>query len=507
MQARRALVLARLVLAFSLLLILLLPAGSSGQPQKPPATKPPAAKPPARRPAAAGETGPHGGWHVKLDKDATIRAAGEYDTNVAVELESFSALTLEPSSTSKYEVFTIPDVPAVLGQEEAARVRGPRRQLVFQDSRPGLKANPDKTATPFFTRAEGAISALSWVQGQFGDVRVSGIVNTEHGPNGKGAQSRMGLMARWDAGNNYYWFLLNFASGEFSILRSRYFGVFETLPKSVGKIANFRNTKAYRMEFDLVGDTLQGKVFDQKKLVGDTGKIKDPDPQRFGMSGFLTELAIEAPYAPLEGSVTDLASIALAAMPSAQKQPAVQTAEAAALARKGTSQVAAGQTREAAATFEQALKTDPNNLSALSGLAWIRATNKEMRQPDEAVKLATKALDGFFHTFSQRHVTGQPPASAAEAVRIGMSLSAAYAAAGKFQPKAARTRVEMTGLNDIQAAAMAACVDPAAEPFGQWALEVARAEQRTNPGPEADKLVTEAQEVLSQVQKGQVPAP
>jgi tetratricopeptide (TPR) repeat protein len=505
MQARRASVLARLVLAFSLLLIFLLPTGSSGQTKKPQPAKPPA-KQPATRATDAGDVGRHGGWHVKLDKDATIRAAGEYDTNVEVELESFSALTLEPSSTSKYEVFTIPDVPRTLGREEAARVKGPRRQLVFQDSRPGLKPNPDKEATPFFTRAEGAISALSWVQGQFGDVRVSGIVNTEHGPNGQGAKSRMGLMARWDAGNNYYWFLLNFASGEFSILRSRYFGVFEVLPKSVGKIADFRNTKAYRMEFDLVGDTLQGKVYDQKKLVGDTGKVTDPDPQRFGMSGFLTELAIEAPYEPLEGSVTDLASVALAAMPSAQKQPAVQTAEAAALARKGTSQATAGQTREAASTFEQALKTDPNNLSALAGLAWIKATDKEQRQPQEAVRLATKAFDGFFRAYNQRRITNQPPPSTAEAVRIGMSVAAAYASVGKFKPRVSSDRVEMAGLDEAQARAMAASVGEAAEPFAQWALEVARGEQRTNPGPESDRLVTEAQQVLSQVQRGQVPA-
>ena len=501
MQARRASVLARSVLVTSLLAALLLPTGSGGQ------TKKPQPKPKPAKPTVTRDTGRHGGWRVDLNRDATIRAAGEYDTNVEVELESFSALTLEPSSTSKYEVFTIPDVPATLGKQEAARIKGPRRQLVFQDSQPGLKPNPDKEAKPFFTRAEGAISALSWVQGQFGDVRVSGIVNSEHGPNGKGAKSRMGLMARWDAGNNYYWFLINFASGEFSILRSRYFGVFEVLPKSIGKIANFRNTKAYRMEFDLVGDTLQGKIFDQNKQVGDTGKVTDPDPQKFGMSGFLTELAIEAPYDPLEGSVTDLASIALAAMPSAQKQPAVQTAEAAALARKGTSQASAGQAREAAATFEQALKTDPNNLSALSGLAWIKATDKEMRQPQEAVKLATQAFDGFFRAYSQRRVSGQPPATTAEAVRIGLSVAAAYASVGKFQPRVSSNRAEMIGLNDIQASAMAASVGEAAEPFAQWALEVARGEQRTNPGPESDKLVSEAQEVLAQVQKGQVPAP
>ena len=133
---------------------------------------------------------------------------------------------------------------------------------------------------------------------------------------GKGARSRQGLMARWDHGNNHYWFYVNFneEAGTYGIVRSRFFGVLmDDLPNSTGKVQNFQSTKPYYLEFQLVGNRMRGKVFDraasgQPELVGDTGWVEDTNPHPRGVSAILFEHWIQAPFVPLEGSFANLTS-------------------------------------------------------------------------------------------------------------------------------------------------------------------------------------------------------
>jgi Flp pilus assembly protein TadD len=77
-----------------------------------------------------------------------------------------------------------------------------------------------------------------------------------------------------------------------------------------------------------------------------------------------------------------------------------------------------GKTGEAAAEFEHALSVQPEAVSALTGLAWIRATSTDatLRRPGQAVAMAERARE-----LSR----GQDP-QALDA------LAAGYAALGEF---------------------------------------------------------------------------
>jgi tetratricopeptide (TPR) repeat protein len=98
-----------------------------------------------------------------------------------------------------------------------------------------------------------------------------------------------------------------------------------------------------------------------------------------------------------------------------------------------------GKGDEAVAQFDQALALQPEYVSALTGLAWIRATSAsaQLRRPGQAVALAEKA----------RQLSRGQDATALDA------LGAAYAALGEFDKAAQAVRL------GIQVAA-AAGIDP-----------------------------------------------
>jgi tetratricopeptide (TPR) repeat protein len=98
---------------------------------------------------------------------------------------------------------------------------------------------------------------------------------------------------------------------------------------------------------------------------------------------------------------------------AARLQPGAQTCYELASVR-----VLAGQPKEAAASYEQALQLDPAFLAALNDLAWLRATDPhdDIRNGAQAVSLAEKARD----------------LSGGKEARYWGTLDAAYAEAGRW---------------------------------------------------------------------------
>lgn len=252
--------------------------------------------------SAAGESARD--WHVGFaDKKTVIKAAGSHPLPDGREVyfESFSPLELEPSVTAAYRL------------EEG--------EVIFNDTQPAIRPNPN--GPPPYLRAEGTISAITWVDETFSDVRMTGEFNTQRAD----VKSRQGLMARWDNGNNHYWFYVNFATGTYGIVRSRFFGVLMIdLPGSAGPIENFKSTNTYYLEFELRGDVARGRVYEQRPNgrripVGDTGDVVDEDPFLAGVSGTLFELwgdpagedslAVESIFVPLHGSYANVTATAL----------------------------------------------------------------------------------------------------------------------------------------------------------------------------------------------------
>jgi hypothetical protein len=237
---------------------------------------------------------PQKSWRAGFTRASTVKAAGEYQADIVWNFESFSPVCLEPSGTGTFTV-------ARIGKTD-------KNHVVFHETRAPLRKNP--TPPPFYVRGEGSISALGWVAGEFENLQLSGEVNTA----GR-STARQGLLARWDHGNNFYWFYVNFTSGTVGIMRSRFFGVMDDLPGSVAKIKNFARTKSYLLEFELNGSTLQGKASeigpgDQRTLVADTGAVKDPEPHMKGVSGFLAEPSPERPFDPLRASFAAISATA-----------------------------------------------------------------------------------------------------------------------------------------------------------------------------------------------------
>jgi hypothetical protein len=215
---------------------------------------------------------------------------------VAVNFESLSPLLIEPPPSAAWSVLTA----------------DPRRgHVVFRDEKPGLVPNPDPRAKPFYKRAEGAISALAWVDKDFLDVRVNVRVNTSGGVEGRGAHSRQGPMARWDKGSNFVWCAVNFGAGTVSIVRAQHFGVIKDIPRSERKIQGFASTKAYDVRLDAVGRTLRCQVFEEGRVVADTADVRDPVNSNRGVAGVVFELALEKTFEPLEGSFTRLSAVEL----------------------------------------------------------------------------------------------------------------------------------------------------------------------------------------------------
>jgi len=255
--------------------------------------------------AAFGQT-PKQQWTIGLQQKTQVQSAGEYKDNNTMVLESFTALCMEPSSSASFQV---------AGPETRANSQSSgKNHMIFHDQKAGLKANAGAAAEPFFVRAEGSITALTWIDGKFSNPILSGEINTDGGVGGNGSYSRQGLMARWDQGNNFYWFYVDFATGSYAILRSRFFGLMDKLPGSTGQVPGFKNTSSYFMEFQLQNDTMQGRIYEltpsgnKGKLLVQTGTVKDSDPFLTGISGYLSEPSLGRPFEPLHGSFGTITS-------------------------------------------------------------------------------------------------------------------------------------------------------------------------------------------------------
>jgi tetratricopeptide (TPR) repeat protein len=100
-----------------------------------------------------------------------------------------------------------------------------------------------------------------------------------------------------------------------------------------------------------------------------------------------------------------------------------------------------GKASEAIGHFERAIALNQNLASALSGLAWVRATSPPpLRNGSEAVRLSERA----------DQLTGHQDASVLDA------LAAAYAAAGAFDRAVASARAALSAANDAGLSSLAA---------------------------------------------------
>ena len=123
-------------------------------------------------------------------------------------------------------------------------------------------------------------------------------------------------MARWDQGNNFYWFYIDFTNGHYGILRSRFFGVMKDLPGSAGTLSGFANNKSYLLELELTGHTALGRIYEQTaagekgRLVVQTPSVQDTDPVLSGINGYLAEISMNAPYKALHASFGQLSAVA-----------------------------------------------------------------------------------------------------------------------------------------------------------------------------------------------------
>lgn len=235
------------------------------------------------------------GWKASFPRAwprQDLRSVGSYKEGpVVVNFESLSPLLIEPPPSAAWNVVA----------------SGARRGHVgFRDTKPGLVPNPDTAAATFYKRADGAITAMAWVDQVFSDARVTVRVNT--GPPATGSNSRQGPMLRWDKGSNWTWCAVNFAAGTVSIVRSQHFGIMKDIEGSEKRITGFSRRLAYDVTFSAVGPQLSCQVSSGTRVVADTGPIRDPAPLVKGVSGVLFELAIQKPFVPLEGSFDRLAA-------------------------------------------------------------------------------------------------------------------------------------------------------------------------------------------------------
>ena len=140
-------------------------------------------------------------------------------------------------------------------------------------------------------------------------------------------------------------------------------------------------------------------------------------------------------------------NLGLALMQVGQAQGAVTSMERAVELRPHYSEAhynlaharsAVGDATGAVEQFREALRGRPDWATALGALAWLKATSTEVRDPEEAVRLASRASELSEH----------------RDVAVQDALAAAYAAAGRFE-EAARTAEAAEALAVATAPALA----------------------------------------------------
>jgi len=445
-------------------------------------------------PLAAADV-PSDGWAERFTRTMSVEASGLYHADQPWTFESFSALEMEPSSTAHFVVRD--DLHRSLADVQS------RSRLVVSETRPGLRPNPHGSE-PFFERAQGAISALGWVDRMYTDLLISGDVNVEGGRDGTGSSSRQGLMARWDKANNFYWFHVNFATGEYSIWRSRHLAVQVTLDGSRGAIQGFDARRPYHLTLELVGNRLRGNVYEyradgSRRLVGDTGEIRDAEPQTRGVGGFIAELAFEAPFVPLEGSFANLRIQSLRAptgprpRPVSAEQRQVHPPSTPAAVREARTLWAGGDLASAAGRYRATLDDYPDHVTTLQEYAWLLATADDVsvRDGERAVEIATRALDAAMRSNSLRHESDVAVVyPRLYFAKLGYTLAAAYASANRIF---AAVEEMQQGDTDSSSGYYALT----------WALEMARHEDERRGTEETRELVRFGEQALESLAVGQ----
>jgi hypothetical protein len=242
-------------------------------------------------------TGP-GGWRATFPANLThvaLRSAAAYTPGaVTLSLDSATPLTSLPNRTGAWAV----------QPNQADPFRG---HVVFQDSVPGLSANPANREQPF-TRRNGSITAAITVIQEMIDARISVKVNVTGGPAGRGSSSRQGPMLRWNGANEYIACFVDFGTNEVYLWAARNAFEFDTLGRQTVALDN---TKSYRVDFEVRGRASHCKVDDGTTVVADTGEIVDARIPAQGSAGVLFELSQGKPDVPLEGSASEIESVPL----------------------------------------------------------------------------------------------------------------------------------------------------------------------------------------------------
>jgi hypothetical protein len=252
----------------------------------------------ATGPTTAGPAIAAGGWRATFPEDLThvsLKSAAAYSRGaVPLRLDSQTPLTSLPNQTAAWAVQPNPTDPF-------------RGRVVFQDTVPGLVVDPANREQPF-VRKEGTIAASVTVPAELGDARVSVRVNVTGGPAGRGSASRQGPMLRWNGSNEYISCFVDFGTNEVYLWAARSAYQYATLGK---KSVTLDSKKSYRVQFEVSGQKCQCQVFDDATVVADTGVVVDAKIPAKGSAGVLFELSQGRPDVPLEGSASEIETVAL----------------------------------------------------------------------------------------------------------------------------------------------------------------------------------------------------
>lgn len=135
------------------------------------------------------------------------------------------------------------------------------------------------------------------------------------------------------------------------------------------------------------------------------------------------------------------------------------TSDAVALYDKGEALEKAGDLKGAAAAYDQSLALAPNFVKPNMALSWIRGTSSDptLRNGKESVRLAERAFECMIRHLNERPVRDAFPSgySRFEAIQVGVTLGAAYASIGYFDPVPSAAARSEAGGNEAMAYSIA----------------------------------------------------